>query len=448
MSQSASVVWEVRPATGSDTQCGGGFDPSVSSPGTDYSQQNSAQVAYTDLVIGTTTTQLTSAGNPFSSADVGNVIQITSGSGFTTGFYTINSVSGTTATMDRAVGTASSTGGHGYLGGALATLGGALFHSLSGIPAAGQKIWLNGTQTITAAVNIGISCSGDRISIQGYSSTRGDSGHAALACSTNSVDMLTLAGISGFELVQVDITNTAGTPGNGIRATAGGNSNYVTLQNCVISGCAIGVDGNYAAPDYYQFTPIFMIEVEIKNCTSHGFQNSGISILKGCYSHNNTGDGFQVNTSQTNGISAYGCVSANNGGVGFNFNSVASITFADVQNCDSYNNTGDGLKWTGSSVTMSLCLLNNVFYGNGGYGINFDTTFSSANPGQVLIQRDNAFGSNTSGSRSPSNSPSGVNDISLTANPFNSPSTGDFSLNSTAGGGALLTGVGWQSSII
>ena len=35
-------VWEVRPGVGSDSN-GGGFDPSVASPGTDYSQQNSAQ---------------------------------------------------------------------------------------------------------------------------------------------------------------------------------------------------------------------------------------------------------------------------------------------------------------------------------------------------------------------------------------------------------------------
>src|SRR4029077_71126 len=120
MSLSSTVQWDVR-TTGSDSN-GGGFDWAVSSPGTDYSQQDSAQVAYTDLVIGSTTTQLTSAAHPFTSAHVGNIINVTGGTGFTAGRYCVNSVSGSTATMDRSVGTASSTGGTGNLGGGLVTI--------------------------------------------------------------------------------------------------------------------------------------------------------------------------------------------------------------------------------------------------------------------------------------------------------------------------------------
>src|SRR5204862_226565 len=77
----AALVWEVR-TTGAGTNAGA-FDPSVTSPGTDYSQQDAAQITYTDLVIGGTTTQLTSAANPFTSAHVGNTINVTGGTGFT-----------------------------------------------------------------------------------------------------------------------------------------------------------------------------------------------------------------------------------------------------------------------------------------------------------------------------------------------------------------------------
>jgi hypothetical protein len=52
--------------------------------------KTSRQIAYTDLVIGATTTNLTSAGNPFTSAHVGNTINITSGT--TTGFLDIGAV--------------------------------------------------------------------------------------------------------------------------------------------------------------------------------------------------------------------------------------------------------------------------------------------------------------------------------------------------------------------
>src|SRR3990167_6148561 len=112
---SAAVVWEVR-TTGASTTAGCGFLTGAS--GTDRSQQDAAQTTFTDLVIGVTTTELTSAGNPFGATDVGNTINITSGTGFTVGYYQVVSVSVVNATMDRSVGTGGSTGGNGILGGA------------------------------------------------------------------------------------------------------------------------------------------------------------------------------------------------------------------------------------------------------------------------------------------------------------------------------------------
>ena len=76
-----------------------------------------SRVVYTDIVIGSNTTQLTSAAHPFTSSQTGSYLRVTSGTGFTTGYYRIVSVSGSTATMDRSVGTASSTGGNGVLKG-------------------------------------------------------------------------------------------------------------------------------------------------------------------------------------------------------------------------------------------------------------------------------------------------------------------------------------------
>ncbi len=115
----SSTVFEVHQA-GNDTN-GGCFI--TGSSGTDFSQQNAAQVAYTDLVIDpVTNTNITSVGNPFGATDVGNCIRITGGTGFTTGLYYVVSVTTLVATLDRAVGTTSSTGGTGNLGGALATL--------------------------------------------------------------------------------------------------------------------------------------------------------------------------------------------------------------------------------------------------------------------------------------------------------------------------------------
>jgi hypothetical protein len=118
----ATAVWEVE-SGGSDTN-GGGFDLGAGSCGTDYSQQSAAQQAYTDLTIGATTTQLTSAAHPFGSTSTCNFLQITgtvSGT-CTTGVYEIVSDSTITVTLDRSAGTAASVC-NGNLGGSLASLG-------------------------------------------------------------------------------------------------------------------------------------------------------------------------------------------------------------------------------------------------------------------------------------------------------------------------------------
>jgi hypothetical protein len=125
MALAAGTIWEVR-TTGAATN-GGAFNPLNAVPGTDRSQQDAAQFTYTDLVISGST--FTSAAFPFSSAERANVINITGGTGFTTGRYEILSVSGVTATLDRSPGTNGSTGGAGKLGGAvtdLATVGAAV----------------------------------------------------------------------------------------------------------------------------------------------------------------------------------------------------------------------------------------------------------------------------------------------------------------------------------
>ena len=97
---------------------GGAFLPG--SGGTDYSKGASKTlIIYTDLVI-VTGNRLSSAGRPFVSGDVGNVINIISGTGFTAGRYYIQSVSGGQATLDASPGTTGSTGGNARLGGCFA----------------------------------------------------------------------------------------------------------------------------------------------------------------------------------------------------------------------------------------------------------------------------------------------------------------------------------------
>jgi len=72
------------------------------------------QNLYTDLAIDAVTdTSITSTLYPFTSVDIGSIINITSGTGFTVQSIQIIDVIGNVATADRPVGTVGSTGGHG-----------------------------------------------------------------------------------------------------------------------------------------------------------------------------------------------------------------------------------------------------------------------------------------------------------------------------------------------
>ena len=377
--------------------------------------------------------------------DVGNVVHISGGPGFPAGWYTIVSVSvgSVTWTLDRNCTTGVASGATGAMGGALATLGGVLLQSSGSVAVPGNIIWMTGTLTITATISWTVNAQGNRISIRGYGSTRGDSGHALVTCSTNSVIKFSIGAVGGVELVQVDITDTASVRGDGLRAIGSSNASLVTLQNCVITGCAIGINGNNGSSTYL-FLGLYLIEVEIKSCTTAGVQQEGAFVMKGCYCH---GNAIGVQILSGGSLSAYGCVFSANTTYGVQADPGAGVGLIDIQNCDFYSNTSDGFNFTGSSTDSNIYSINNIFYGNGGYGINIASLSVGAAPIQGLVQRNNFFGSNTSGNRN-TGVPAGTSDVSLTANPFNSPSTGDFSLNSTTGGGAAVTGAGWQSAII
>lgn len=168
-------VWEVR-TTGSDTN-GGGF---VGSAGSDYTQQNSPQYSGTDLEVNASNNlqvKSTTAGSPVA-ADVGNVICISAGTFWTTGWYEIQSQDGTWWTLDRSPNTAGSTGGTFAVGGALASPGLANWiaeNYYASNNRRGQIYIESGTYTVTnsTAGASQKSLSGSRCQYIGYDQTNG-----------------------------------------------------------------------------------------------------------------------------------------------------------------------------------------------------------------------------------------------------------------------------------
>jgi len=397
----------------------------------DYSQQDSAQIAFTDMVIGATTTQFTSAGNPVTDAMVGNIINVTSGTGFTVQRVQITSQSGGTATCDKSLGTAASTGGHGNLGGGLltiATVNGLIVAASSGVV---NNVHIkSGTYTHTTEVDIA------QPSVWiGYNTNHWDYGTKPLiTTATNSTKLfgINIGSNPGVIFDNLSLSNTASIRSWGVYAQA--SQALFAMRNCVLDGFTYGVNVDFiTSPNGFSATGFGVYNTEIKNCATFGIIQWYNATVRGCYLHGN-GKAISNTSNSTQNLSLIrNIINANTYGF---YSSGGGTTFVEVQGNDISNNTSDGINSQGGLV---LDVQNNIFYGNGGYAIN-----NLGGAGVWAQYADyNAYGSNTSG-RFNGTSFAGPHDVPLTADPFTNSSGGDFSLNSTVGGGAACKGAGFQ----
>jgi hypothetical protein len=423
MALSAATVWEVRPAgSGASDNNGGGFVTGAT--GTDYSQQDAAAYSGTNLAIdATTNTKVTSATHNFGAADVGNLLQITAGSGFTAGFYQIVSVAGNAATLDRSAGTLGSTGGTFAVGGALASPGKA-----AGAKVAGNNVWIKaGTYSITSAsTNVAGGCVSDSGGSgvtavsrwEGYQTTRGDKGTKPLLQAAGAISSFVLVTVGSYAVVDnlaVDGASKTSSRGFNVGTSA---SSYI---RCKASNCTN--NGFFA-----NSLNAFLHFCEATGCTSQpAFNFAADTRALYCYAHDNPGvDGFFLNASSAH-VPAVGCISANNGGNGF------KAVRHTLINCVAVGNGGDGFNWTAGN--FNYMALNCIAYGNSAYGYN------GGSASQLALLLACARGSNTSGATNGTIT-SDEAPVTLTADPFTNAAGGDYSLNTTAGGGALLRGTG------
>jgi len=101
----STAIWKVR-AGGSQSN-GGGFDPLVTNAGTDYTDQDSPQTSGTTGTVTSGSTTFVDASAAFTSAMIGNVMQIsaaTGGSAAAVDYYVITAyTSATTVTLARMI---------------------------------------------------------------------------------------------------------------------------------------------------------------------------------------------------------------------------------------------------------------------------------------------------------------------------------------------------------
>lgn len=435
MALSLNTWWEVRPTVGNDAN-GGAFVNGAS--GTDYSQQNSPQIAYTDLVIDASdNTKLTSAGHPFTSAHVGNTINITGGSGFTTGRAQVVSVAGVTATMNQAVGSTSSTGGTGNLGGAMGSI-----VTTAGLMIQNNWTWIKdtGAEVVTSPMSWSLAVNAPNQGPSrfiGYTSTRGDNGRVSWTTSTNGCDIIDFGAAIGTVFANIDFSSTAGTPGHGLNAKSQVPSAMV-FMNCKIHGFNQGFRGNY--PVDWTFADLVIYNCEVYGNTSHGIYNDASMVVFGSYVHDNGGNGcFRETSGGPHGpwTIIRSCIKSNTGAgiendASDNLGNDMQTTF--IFDCVILDNGGDGVKFGQVSGQIGgILILNSIINGSGGYGINSNNSYT----GMQLLEAIGFF-NNTSGDVH--NVIKGATCVSLAGDPFTDASMDDFSLNS--GDGAVLKGAG------
>lgn len=373
--------------------------------GIDYSQSSSARITYTDMVIGGTTTQFTSAGNPVGKNIIGNIINVTSGTGFTVQRVVVVSTAGTTATCDKSLGAAASTGGNGKLGGAFASP--ALPFSVA---VASNSIWCKtGSYTISSAsTNVAGGCINITVGslrFEGYATVRGDKGTRPT---------FTASGISTFSIIGA--TNSDAYIDNFILdcGSLTSSQGIVVRRHIVVRVWCKNATNNGFANN----TPGILRYCEASGCSSQpAFASSGVHDQ--CAAHDNTATGF------SGGIYT-NCLSWNNSGAssdGFSITGSASHGY----NCIAYNNGRDGFR-----VSSNTLFINSIAEANAGSGFNITTSLQPAFSACAVY--NNGTNISTSGPRD------GI--TTLTASAFVAPSNGNFALNAAAGGGALLRAAG------
>ena len=413
MALAAASVFEVRSA-GTDTN-GGGFVTGAA--GTDYSQQDAkntvgADISTTDAVANGTTT-ITSATGNFGTTIVGNIIYLQGGTGsLAAGWYQVTARASTTSiTVDRTV--AAGTGITMNIGGALKSLGGA------GVPTlvAGNKIYVknDGAYSVTSAsTNVAGGCLSKALAIyiEGYNSARGDMG---------SPPVFTASGINTFTFCTV-------------------NGSGAMVSNVSFDGASLTSSRGFLTRGIgYKLSAI--------NCTNTAFAMSTDVIYERCYSSGGSGVAFD-------GGFCIDCVCTNNAGIGFS--GLASSIYI---RCISYANTG-ATGWGFRSATLGCIYINCVAYGNAKDGFNVLTQnnflfvnciaegntengFEIVNIQAALV---NCAGYNNTSGNTSLGTNVGVQNLGFvtgSATFFTNAGTGDFSLNNTAGGGAVARAAGY-----
>lgn len=315
------------------------------------------------------------------------------------------------------------------------------------INAAGNPYRVNMKNGTTYAVTASIAHSNNGLgNFEGYTTTFGDGGIAVIDGGTTGASY-TLLNITGNNLVFRNII--AGN--NGSTGTTGG---WLTGQENLHINCVVH---DVKGPGFNITTSNGeFVSCEAYNCnTSNTVAKAGFLVTAGstlirCISHDNSGTnahGFMCTS--TASCTFDHCVSDTNGANGF---TIQTATSGILTECDTYNNTGDGINITSGTPPAVIYIENCNLVKNGGWGIN-PTTADIVNINNCGFGTGTA--ANTSGTVSTSNAATQVfNSINYPANtlPWVDAPNGNFTINltqaeNTGAGNFTQTASGYSGTV-
>jgi len=357
MALAATGVWEIR-ANGSALN-GGYFDQSLAGAGTDYSQQNAAQLSLTDVASDVAGTTLTSATGGFTAAMVGNALWNTGAGTSTDGFYVVTTfISSNSVTIDRTIGSSKS--------GLSIKVGGAqtLNATMAAASVKGNQTHIKADATHTLADNVTLTSDINTGStVTGYSVSRGDS-------PTGTSRPLIACGAYTFYL-------TYSCHAYHLRLTGSGSSIVWMRDAAMAENCSATASGG--TPTGFRNQTIYNLGVSAFRCQAvsctTGFWFEGVPTLAvGCVT-TACGTGFLA----YNGMSCVSCI-ARTGTTGFSFGGSGVAV-----NCTCYGCTTGVSQANAQYAALVDCVLDTCTTG--------DYSDSSA-VGRKAVRRSNNFNAN------------------------------------------------------
>jgi hypothetical protein len=303
---------------------------------------------------------------------------------------------------------------------------------------AGDRVRINMRNDADFSITATVNQNSDPIVIQGFVSSYGDGGRAAIDGGTTGASYkLFRFGSWGCTCSDMIFKNNGD---SGSESAVYYDTAAITFRCVAHDIRGIGFDN---AAGTGAGSGNLLIECEAYNCNQSNtsllpgiFTDAGACVR--CISHDNSaGSNCHGYGTGNSGGRFVGCIADSNGGAGFKVNPTVTGGCL-ITNCDAYNNTGDGFALT-NGTNHNLYMENCNAVKNGGYGINLSAGGGGQRSGFVF---NCGFGSgsqaNTSGDINASDGCEVSGSITYASNvtPWIDPANGDFRINLAAAQGA------------